>query len=65
MSRRSPRTRRAPLTRPRRGAAVTATARATTEATTGATAARATAAAATAARPVAKRHWLNNISRDK
>jgi hypothetical protein len=72
MSRRSPRTRRTPLTRPRR-AAVTATTRATTTATTEttrattteammmvtATAARATArAAAAAARPVAKRHWL-------
>jgi hypothetical protein len=50
MSRRSPRTRRNPLTSPRRGAAVTVMARAT--------AARVTAARAAAARPVAKRHWL-------
>jgi hypothetical protein len=58
MSRGSPRTRRTPLTRPRRRATVTATTRVT------ATAARATVtvatarAAAAAARPVAKRHWL-------
>jgi hypothetical protein len=61
MSWRSPRTRRTPLTRPRRGAAMTVTARATatTEATTRAMAARAMARAATAAAgPVAKRHWL-------
>jgi hypothetical protein len=70
MSRRSPQTRRTPLTHPRRGAAVTATTRTTTtttEATVMVTAARATAkvtaratarAAAAAARPVAKRHWL-------
>jgi hypothetical protein len=72
MSRRSPRMRRTPLTRPRRGAVVTAMTRATTAMATTramATAARATAAAArataaaaratvAAARPVAKRHWL-------
>jgi hypothetical protein len=61
MSRRSPRTRRTPLTHLRRGAAVTTTARAmvTTETTAMvmATAARAMArAAVAAARPVAKRH---------
>jgi hypothetical protein len=55
MSRRSPRTRRTPLTRPRRGAAVTAM---TTEATTRATARSAT----TAAGPVAKRHWLKILA---
>jgi hypothetical protein len=59
MSQRSPQTRGTPLTRPRRGATVTTTARAT--AMMGATAmtARATArAAAAAARPVARRHRL-------
>jgi hypothetical protein len=71
MSRRSPRTRRTPPTRPRRGAVVTVTTRAmevtavveamaTTRVMTTAAAARATAARATAAvaRPVAKLHWL-------
>jgi hypothetical protein len=66
MSRRSPQTRRTPLTRPRRRAAVTATTRTTTamEATAVmmATATRATATAArvtaAVARPVAKRHWF-------
>jgi hypothetical protein len=63
-----PRTRRTPLTCPKRGAAVTAMTRATatTEATmvVTVTAARATATVVTAreavaaARPVAKRHWL-------
>jgi hypothetical protein len=61
MSLRSPQMRRTPLTRPRRGAAVTATTRATTttEATVMVTAmaTRAMArAAAAATRPVAKRH---------
>jgi hypothetical protein len=67
MSRRSPQTRRTPLTHPRRGAAVTTMTRATamTEATAMVTmtaaraTARATARTAVAAeRPVAKRHWL-------
>jgi hypothetical protein len=69
MSRGSPRTRRTPLTCPRKVTAATTTTRATTSmavvmAMTATTAARATramkmAGAATAvARPVAKRHWL-------
>jgi hypothetical protein len=59
MSRRSPRTRRAPLARPRRGATVMATARATatTEATTGATIARATARATARAATTAQGQW--------
>jgi hypothetical protein len=62
MSRRSPRTRRTPLTRPRRGATATTEARAMAATTMAiATAAGAMAAAratATAAGPVARRHWL-------
>jgi hypothetical protein len=65
MSQRSPRTRRTPLTRPRRRAAVmgaTAAVIATTTAMATATVARATTAVArataAAARPVAKRHWF-------
>jgi hypothetical protein len=67
ISRRSHRTRRTPLTRPRRGAAVMATTRTDATVMVTATAARATAKATTrattraamaAARPVAKRHWL-------
>jgi hypothetical protein len=58
MSRRSPRTRGTPLTRPRRGATVTTAARAM--AMMGAAAAMATAARVTAAaaRLVARCHWL-------
>jgi hypothetical protein len=66
MSRRSPRTRGTPLTRPRRGATATTATGATTMvvATAARAMARATAAVATtraaaaAARPVARHHWL-------